>query len=100
MIHPDALAALRYGQRRLDMEGSEVGVSRQALDEILADYETHEARGNIDYAVHRLYTWACVEAAPILRKDGVDAYKASAWCKLADAIQALFPNCAKDGGEG
>lgn len=35
-----ALAALRDGQRQLDMDGSEVGVSRQALDEVLLAFGT------------------------------------------------------------
>lgn len=34
-IDPNALSALRHNQRQLDMEGSEVGVSRQALEEVL-----------------------------------------------------------------
>ena len=35
-IHPDAISALRDNQRQLDMDGCEVGVSRQAVDEVLA----------------------------------------------------------------
>lgn len=34
-----ALEALKNGQRQLDMDGVEVGVSRQALDEVIAAYE-------------------------------------------------------------
>lgn len=34
-----AFKNLRTCQRQLDMDGCEVGVSRQALDEVLAEYE-------------------------------------------------------------
>jgi hypothetical protein len=34
-----ALGSLLTNQRQLDADGVEVGVSRQALDEVLADYE-------------------------------------------------------------
>lgn len=39
-----AIAALRDNQRQLDMDGCEVGVSRQALDELLAGYDAAEAK--------------------------------------------------------
>lgn len=39
VLNPDALAALKNNQRQLDMDGVEVGVSRQALDELIAAYE-------------------------------------------------------------
>lgn len=35
-VNPDAIAALTNNQRQLDADGCEVGVSRQALDELLA----------------------------------------------------------------
>lgn len=38
-LNPDALKALKEGQRQLDMDGVEVGVSRQALDELIAALE-------------------------------------------------------------
>lgn len=34
-----AIDALRHRQRQLDLDGCEVGVSRQALDEVLAEHE-------------------------------------------------------------
>ena len=39
-----ALDALKNNQRQLDFDGCEVGVSRQALDEIIAAYEALSAR--------------------------------------------------------
>ena len=39
MIDPRAYDALRHNQRQLDMDGCEVGVSRQALDEILDAFD-------------------------------------------------------------
>lgn len=38
-IKDSALDALKNNQRQLDMDGVEVGVSRQALDELIAAYE-------------------------------------------------------------
>ena len=40
---PRALTALKNHQRQLDMDGVEVGVSRQALDEVVAAYEVQSA---------------------------------------------------------
>ena len=37
-LDPRALYALKNNQRQLDMDGVEVGVSRQALDELLSAY--------------------------------------------------------------
>lgn len=42
-LNPDALAALKNGQRQLDQDGVEVGVSRQALDELIAAFEARTA---------------------------------------------------------
>ena len=39
MLNEKALEALKNNQRQLDMDGCEVGVSRQALDELIAAYE-------------------------------------------------------------
>lgn len=39
MLDPRALEFLKNNQRQLDMDGCEVGVSRQALDELIAAYE-------------------------------------------------------------
>lgn len=39
MTPQTAFENLRNCQRQLDMDGCEVGVSRQALDEVLAEYE-------------------------------------------------------------
>jgi hypothetical protein len=39
-LDPRAFDALKNNQRQLDMDGVEVGVSRQALDELIAAYET------------------------------------------------------------
>lgn len=39
-LNPLALEALKNNQRQLDMDGCEVGVSRQALDETISAYET------------------------------------------------------------
>ena len=39
IFNSGALEALKSGQRQLDMDGVEVGVSRQALDEILSHIE-------------------------------------------------------------
>ena len=38
MVSPLAIEALTKNQRQLDIDGVEVGVSRQALDELLAAY--------------------------------------------------------------
>lgn len=40
MLNPATLEALKNNQRQLDMDGCEVGVSRQALDELIAAYES------------------------------------------------------------
>ncbi len=39
MLAPLALENLKSNQRQLDMDGCEVGVSRQALEELIAAYE-------------------------------------------------------------
>lgn len=45
VVRPDgAIDALTNGQRQLDMDGCEVGVSRQALDETLAYLALLETR--------------------------------------------------------
>lgn len=43
-MNPQAISALRHNQRQLDIDGAEVGVSRQALEELLDWYENHSAR--------------------------------------------------------
>lgn len=48
-VKPDAIAALTNDQRQLDVDGCEVGVSRQALDELLAALASHA--GNTKPAV-------------------------------------------------
>jgi hypothetical protein len=48
-LDPRAIDALTYHQRQLDMDGAEVGVSRQALDETLATLgEVRSALAAID----------------------------------------------------
>lgn len=42
-LNPLALEALKNNQRQLDADGCEVGVSRQALDELIAAYEALSA---------------------------------------------------------
>lgn len=39
MLNPAALESLKSSRRQLDMDGCEVGVSRQALEELIAAYE-------------------------------------------------------------
>lgn len=39
-VNPAAVATLRNNQRQLDFNGDEVGVSRQALDEVLIIFPT------------------------------------------------------------
>lgn len=46
VLNPLALEALENNQRQLDMDGVEVGVSRQALDEVLAAYKAAVERIN------------------------------------------------------
>lgn len=41
-VNPGALSALKHNQRQLDEDGTEVGVSRQALDEVLKVFDTPE----------------------------------------------------------
>ncbi|PWJ80579.1 hypothetical protein C7441_112121 [Pseudaminobacter salicylatoxidans] len=41
-LDPKALEALKNNQRQLDMDGCEVGVSRQALDELIAAWEARK----------------------------------------------------------
>jgi hypothetical protein len=43
MINPIALEALTKNQRQLDQDGVEVGVSRQALDELIAEFNKIDA---------------------------------------------------------
>ena len=55
-----AIEALKKYQKQLDAEGVEVGVSRQALDEVLHDYEQlqqqlSEANEKLDKARECLY---------------------------------------------
>ena len=45
-LNPLALEALENNQRQLDMDGVEVGVSRQALDELLTAYKAAVERIN------------------------------------------------------
>lgn len=46
VLNPLALEALENNQRQLDMDGVEVGVSRQALDELLSAYKAAVASVN------------------------------------------------------
>ena len=47
-IPPEALSWLRNHQRQLDMDGVEVGVSRQALDELLNAFASAHEAGALD----------------------------------------------------
>ena len=50
-LNPKALEALKWNQRQLDVDGVEVGVSRQALDELIAAYDVlQSAPGVVDIA--------------------------------------------------
>lgn len=47
-LDPKALEALKNNQRQLDMDGVEVGVSRQAPDELIAAYEATPPKGQAE----------------------------------------------------
>ncbi len=96
MIDPGALDALRNHQQQLDMDGTFVGVSRQALDELLAWYDATLERGTIKYAVQRVFTYGCVENLNYARANGMDSYKECVWWKLTGAIKDAFPDEVAD----
>lgn len=78
MLNPAALEALKNNQRQLDMDGCEVGVSRQALDELIAAYESlatitpAEVRGLVDAQTEareiETQAWCCDEWPEWLHK--------------------------------
>lgn len=61
-LNPKALEALTLHQRQLDMDGVEVGVSRQALDELISAYLSSPSAGVTEEQTP-LVTEAMVDAA-------------------------------------
>jgi hypothetical protein len=60
-LNPKALEALTLHQRQLDMDGVEVGVSRQALDELISAYLSSTSAGVTEEQVEAAcakYAWA------------------------------------------
>lgn len=51
-LNPKALEALKWNRRQLDMDGVEVGVSRQALDELIAAYDALQSPVSQKEAAH------------------------------------------------
>lgn len=65
----DAVEALRDGQRQLDMEGVEVGVSRQAVDEVLSWIDRYVPR-----PVQSAESAVVVDGVQELRIDGDELF--------------------------
>ena len=64
-VNPLAIDALRNNQRQLDIDGCEVGVSRQALDELLDAYTVTPTSAPIDSIKAPLPAW--MEDTPVNR---------------------------------
>ena len=56
-LNPRALEALTLHQRQLDMDGVEVGVSRQALDELISAYLSSTSAGVTEEQVEAAAKW-------------------------------------------
>lgn len=94
VLNPLALEALENNQRQLDMDGVEVGVSRQALDELLAAYKAAVARVNraTDAEIGGIHRSLSAAPAPA---SGVDAVNVDA---LAKRMWRVTPREVRDSG--
>lgn len=67
--HP-AITALRENQRQLDVDGCEVGVSRQAADEVLALLDAFQTAARA--GMHALRSYQYGNASPHLAESVAD----------------------------
>jgi hypothetical protein len=94
-LNPLALEALENNQRQLDMDGVEVGVSRQALDELITAYRM-------------LRTSLASDATPAPTSGSEDGgEQETLWCESCGEapvsvhldVAGLCAGCAKEQGE-